>query len=382
MRPPAIARQSQPLEPPIMTEQDDSIATAVRRLLAGFQAEDGAGETLGAAVLEGVLVRDGLVQVTLGVDRARAPALEAARRAAEGAIGRLPGVRNATVVLTAHRAPAPAQPKPQAAPKPEARPPAQKPMPIPGVAHVMAVASGKGGVGKSTVSVNLAVALVQLGLRVGLMDADIYGPSLPRMLGAHRRPEVRGERLIPIEAWGLKAMSMGLLVEEDSAMIWRGPMIMGAVQQFLGQVEWGELDVLVVDLPPGTGDIQLTLSQRVQVTGAVIVSTPQDIALIDARRAVRMFEKVAIPVFGVIENMSVFCCPNCGHRAEIFGHGGARAEAARLGQPFLGEIPLLMDVRSMSDAGTPIVAAAPSSEAAQGFMRIAEGLAERLKAQA
>jgi ATP-binding protein involved in chromosome partitioning len=327
-------------------------------------------------------VRDGLVQVTLGVDRARAPALEAARRAAEGAIGRLPGVRNATVVLTAHRAPAPAQPKPQAAPKPEARPPAQKPMPIPGVAHVMAVASGKGGVGKSTVSVNLAVALVQLGLRVGLMDADIYGPSLPRMLGAHRRPEVRGERLIPIEAWGLKAMSMGLLVEEDSAMIWRGPMIMGAVQQFLGQVEWGELDVLVVDLPPGTGDIQLTLSQRVQVTGAVIVSTPQDIALIDARRAVRMFEKVAIPVFGVIENMSVFCCPNCGHRAEIFGHGGARAEAARLGQPFLGEIPLLMDVRSMSDAGTPIVAAAPSSEAAQGFMRIAEGLAERLKAQA
>jgi ATP-binding protein involved in chromosome partitioning len=367
-----------------MTEQDDSLATAVRRLLAGFQAQDSAGETLGAAVVEGVLVRDGLVQVTLGVDRARAPALEAARRAAEGAIGRLPGVRNATVVLTAHRAPAPVQSpaQTQASPKPEARPPAPRPMPIPGIAHVMAVASGKGGVGKSTVSVNLAVALVQLGLKVGLMDADIYGPSLPRMLGAHRRPEVRGDRLIPVEAWGLKAMSMGLLVEEDSAMIWRGPMIMGAVQQFLGQVEWGELDVLVVDLPPGTGDIQLTLSQRVQVTGAVIVSTPQDIALIDARRAVRMFEKVAIPVFGVIENMSVFCCPNCGHRAEIFGHGGARAEAARLGQPFLGEIPLLMDVRAMSDAGTPIVSAAPASEGAQGFLRIAEGLAERLKAQA
>ncbi len=360
-----------------MTEHDDSLATAVRRLLAGFQAEDSGGDSLGAAVLEGVLVRDGLVQVTLGVDRARAPALEAARRAAEGAIGRLPGVRNATVVLTAHRAPAPAAAPPPA----DARPPAPKPMPIPGIAHVMAVASGKGGVGKSTVSVNLAVALVQLGLKVGLMDADIYGPSLPRMLGAHRRPEVRGDRMIPIEAWGLKAMSMGLLVEEDSAMIWRGPMIMGAVQQFLGQVEWGELDVLVVDLPPGTGDIQLTLSQRVQVTGAVIVSTPQDIALIDARRAVRMFEKVAIPVFGVIENMSVFCCPNCGHRAEIFGHGGARAEAARLGQPFLGEIPLLLDVRALSDAGTPIVAAAPESEGAQGFMRIAEGLAERLKAK-
>jgi ATP-binding protein involved in chromosome partitioning len=245
----------------------------------------------------------------------------------------------------------------------------------------MAIASGKGGVGKSTVSVNLAVALARLGLRVGLMDADIYGPSLPRMLGERRRPEVRGDRMIPVEAWGLKAMSMGLLVEEDSAMIWRGPMIMGAVQQFLGQVEWGALDVLVVDLPPGTGDIQLTLSQRVKVSGAVIVSTPQDIALIDARRAVKMFEKVEIPVFGVIENMSVFCCPNCGHRSDIFGHGGARAEAARSGHAFLGEIPLLMDVRSMSDAGTPIVAAAPESEGGRAFIAIAESLADRLKAQ-
>ena len=364
---------------------DDTIALAVRRLLAGFQAEDAAGETLGSATLEGVLVRDGLVQVTLGVERARADALEPARRAAEGAIARLPGVANATIVLTAHRAsaapvatPQPAPPQP-APPQPAARPPAPKPMPIPGVAHVMAVASGKGGVGKSTVSVNLAVALARLGLRVGLMDADIYGPSLPRMLGEHRRPEVRGDRMIPVDAWGLRAMSMGLLVEEDSAMIWRGPMIMGAVQQFLGQVEWGELDVLVVALPPGTGDIQLTLSQRVQVSGAVIVSTPQDIALIDARRAVRMFEKVEIPVFGVIENMSVFCCPNCGHRSEIFGHGGARAEAHRLGHVFLGEIPLLLDVRSMSDAGTPIVAAAPSSEGARAFIAIAEALAPKLR---
>jgi ATP-binding protein involved in chromosome partitioning len=369
-----------------MSETDDTIALAVRRLLATFQAEDAAGETLGAAALEGVLVRDGLVQVTLGVDRARAEALEPARRAVEGAIGRLAGVRNATIVLTAHRAPTPPQPAaPQpAAPQPaaQARPAAPKPRPIPGIAHVMAVASGKGGVGKSTVSVNLAVALARLGLRVGLMDADIYGPSLPRMLGEHRRPEVRGDRMMPVEAWGLRAMSMGLLVEEDSAMIWRGPMIMGAVQQFLGQVDWGELDVLVVDLPPGTGDIQLTLSQRVQVSGAVIVSTPQDIALIDARRAVRMFEKVEIPVFGVIENMSVFCCPNCGHRSDIFGHGGARAEAARLGHAFLGEIPLLLDVRSMSDAGTPIVAAAPSSEGARAFIAIAESLAERLKTPA
>jgi ATP-binding protein involved in chromosome partitioning len=359
-------------EAPGMTEHDDTIALAVRRLLSSFQAEDAAGETLGRAAVEDVLVRDGLVQVTLGVDRARAEAMAPACRAAEGAMARLPGVRNATIILTAHRAPQP--------PAPAARPPAPKPQPIPGVAHVMAVASGKGGVGKSTVSVNLAVALARRGLRVGLMDADIYGPSLPRMLGEHRRPEVRGDRMIPVTAWGLRAMSMGLLVEEDSAMIWRGPMIMGAVQQFLGQVEWGELDVLVVDLPPGTGDIQLTLSQRVQVSGAVIVSTPQDIALIDARRAVRMFEKVGIPVFGVIENMSVFCCPNCGHRSDIFGHGGARAEAARLGHAFLGEIPLLLDVRSMSDAGTPIVAAAPSSEGAQAVIAIAESLAGRLKA--
>jgi len=364
-----------------MKQPDDTIALAVRRLLAGFQAEDTAGETLGSAVLEGVLVRDGLVQVTFGVDRARAGALEPARRAAEGAIARLPGVRNATIVLTAHRASAPpAAPQPSA-PQPAARPAAPKPAPIPGVAHVVAVASGKGGVGKSTVAVNLAVAFARLGLRVGLMDADIYGPSLPRMLGEHRRPEVRNERMVPVSAWGLKAMSMGLLVDENSAMIWRGPMIMGAVQQFLGQVEWGELDVLVVDLPPGTGDIQLTLSQRVQVSGAVIVSTPQDIALIDARRAVRMFEKVEIPVFGLIENMSVFCCPNCGHRSDIFGHGGAREEAAKLGHAFLGEIPLLLDVRSMSDAGTPIVAAAPESEGARAFITIAEGLAGRLQTQ-
>jgi ATP-binding protein involved in chromosome partitioning len=361
-----------------MSEPDDTIALAVRRLLASFQAEDAAGEALGSAAVEGVLVRDGLVQVTLGIDRARAGALEPARRAAEGAMARLPGVRQATIVLTAHRAPTaqPAPPRPAA----QARPPAPKPQPIPGVAHVMAVASGKGGVGKSTVSVNLAVALARLGLWVGLMDADIYGPSLPRMLGEHRRPEVRGDRMIPVEAWGLKTMSMGLLVEEDSAMIWRGPMIMGAVQQFLGQVEWGELDVLVVDLPPGTGDIQLTLSQRVQISGAVIVSTPQDIALIDARRALKMFEKVEVPIFGVIENMSVFCCPQCGHRSNIFGHGGARAEAARLGHAFLGEIPLLLDVRSMSDAGTPIVAAAPESEGARAFIAIAESLAGRLKA--
>jgi len=360
-----------------MSGHDDVLASAVQRLLATFRSEDAAQDLLGGTAVEGIVARDGLVQVTLAVDPARAAALESARRTVEGAIARLPGVRNASVVLTAHRQAA-AQPAPPPQPHAHGRPPAPKPTALPGVAHVVAVASGKGGVGKSTVSVNLAVALTRLGLRVGLMDADIYGPSLPRMLGANRRPEIRGDRMIPVEAWGLKAMSMGFLVEEDSAMIWRGPMIMGAVQQFLGQVEWGELDVLIVDLPPGTGDIQLTLSQRVKVTGAVIVSTPQDIALIDARRAVRMFEKVEIPIFGIIENMSVFCCPNCGHKSEIFGHGGARLEADRLGQSFLGEIPLLLDVRHMSDAGTPIVAAAPESEGARAFAAIADTLAARL----
>jgi ATP-binding protein involved in chromosome partitioning len=363
-----------------MSGNDDDLAAAVKRLLATFRSEDVGQDLLGGASVEGIAVRDGLVQVTLAVDRARAPALESARRATEGAIARLAGVRNASVILTAHRETGAPAPPPPAAHAPHGRPPAPKPMPLPGVAHVVAVASGKGGVGKSTVSVNLAVALARLGLRVGLMDADIYGPSLPRMLGANRRPEIRGDRMIPVEAWGLKAMSMGFLVEEDSAVIWRGPMIMGAVQQFLGQVEWGELDVLVVDLPPGTGDIQLTLSQRVKVTGAVIVSTPQDIALIDARRAVQMFDKVGIPIFGLIENMSVFCCPNCGHLSEIFGHGGAKDEATRLGQEFLGEIPLLLDVRQMSDAGTPIVAAAPDSEGARAFAAIAHSLAARLAA--
>ena len=359
-----------------MPEKDDAIATAVRRLLANFQSEDARGEVLGGVDIEDVLVRDGLVQVSLAVARDRAPALDPARRAMEAAIARLPGVTNATVVLTAHRAAAPA-----AAPAtPAARPPAPRPQPLPGVGQVIAVASGKGGVGKSTVSVNLAVALARSGLRVGLMDADIYGPSLPRMLGASRRPEVRGDRLIPVQAWGVSAMSMGFLVEEDSAVIWRGPMIMGAVQQFLGQVDWGTLDILVVDLPPGTGDIQLTLSQRVKVTGAVVVSTPQDIALIDARRAVKMFEKVEIPVLGVIENMSYFCCPNCGHRSEIFGHGGARAEAKKLGQTFLGEIPLLLEIRELSDAGTPVVAAAPESEAGRAFAAIAASLAQLLAA--
>jgi ATP-binding protein involved in chromosome partitioning len=346
-----------------------------------------------AGLIQGLAVGPGRAGFMLEVEAADVALYTPVSEAAETALLRVPGVERAQVVLTtrespgapapseAYRVEARARPREQAPAHAHPHKPAPRPQPVPFVRRVVAVASGKGGVGKSTVAVNLAAALARRGLKVGLMDADIYGPSLPRMLGEHRRPEVRNERMVPVSAWGLKAMSMGLLVDENSAMIWRGPMIMGAVQQFLGQVEWGELDVLVVDLPPGTGDIQLTLSQRVQVSGAVIVSTPQDIALIDARRAVRMFEKVEIPVFGLIENMSVFCCPNCGHRSEIFGHGGARAEAAKLGHAFLGEIPLLLDVRSTSDAGTPIVAAAPESEGARPFITIAEGLAGRLKSQ-
>jgi ATP-binding protein involved in chromosome partitioning len=239
------------------------------------------------------------------------------------------------------------------------------------VRRVIAVASGKGGVGKSTVAVNLAVALAQSGLAVGLIDADVHGPSLPRMLGASAKPEVRDGKMVPVPAWGVACMSIGFLVPEDQAMIWRGPMVMGALTQMLGQVAWGALDVMVIDLPPGTGDAQLTLSQKVDLAGAVIVSTPQDIALIDARRGVAMFRKVGVPILGLIENMSYFGCPHCGTRSEVFGHGGARAEAARQGVAFLGQIPLLAAVRESGDAGRPIVVAAPDSEAAQAFRAIA-----------
>ena len=241
--------------------------------------------------------------------------------------------------------------------------------------RILAVASGKGGVGKSTVSSNLAVALARQGRRVGLLDADIYGPSQPRMMGVNRRPaSPDGKTIIPLVAHGVTMMSIGLMLKEDEAVVWRGPMLMGALQQLLGQVAWGELDVLIVDLPPGTGDVQLTLCQKTHLTGALIVSTPQDVALLDARRAIDMFAKLKTPVLGLIENMSTYVCPNCGHEAHIFGHGGVRAEAAKLGAPFLGEIPLSLDVRLAGDAGTPIaVGDGPVSDA---YARIARRLVE------
>lgn len=319
-----------------------------------------------AGLVEAVQVKNGLVQVSLLTDRASAPAMETVRRAAEELLARQPGVTNATVVLTAHKPPPPA-------PTPEG-----KAKLLPEVGAIVAVASGKGGVGKSTVAINLAVALARQGLAVGLLDADIYGPSLPRMLGLARKPEVKRDKMIPIEAWGLKAMSLGFLVDEDTPMIWRGPMVMGALEQMMGQVTWGKLDIMIVDMPPGTGDAQLTMAQRVTLAGAVIVSTPQDIALLDARRGVRMFERTKVPVLGLVENMSFFCCPNCNHRSEIFGHGGARKEAEALGTEFLGEVPLVLEVRVAGDAGTPIVASAPDSPAAQAFAAIAARLWQKV----
>jgi ATP-binding protein involved in chromosome partitioning len=315
-------------------------------------------------MLDGVHEKDGLVQVTLAIKREDAAALEPLREKIEATLAALPGVKNAAAVFTAHREPAPPPKPPEAA--------------LPSVKSVIAVASGKGGVGKSTVAVNLAVALAQTGLKVGLLDADIYGPSLPRMLGLNRKPEVRDGKMLPLHAWGLSCMSIGFLVDEETAMVWRGPMVMGALNQLLTQVEWGTLDVLVIDMPPGTGDTQLTLAQKASLFGAVIVSTPQDIALLDARRGTKMFEQVRVPVLGIVENMSYFNCPNCHHRTDIFGHGGARAEAARIGVPFLGEVPLLLAIRETGDEGAPITASGPEGEAAQAFKAIAVQVAGML----
>ncbi len=352
----------------------DVLREALRAII-----DPGSGKDIvSAGLIEGIEVRGGLVQVALLTDRAHAEAMEPVRRAAESLLSRQAGVTNASAVLTAHKAPA--QPPPAAG---HGHSHGQKPpLLLPEVKAIVAVASGKGGVGKSTVAVNLAVSFARQGLRTGLLDADIYGPSLPRMLGLNRKPEVRQDKMIPLEAWGLKCMSIGFLVDEETPMIWRGPMVMGALEQMMGQVEWGALDILVVDMPPGTGDAQLTMAQRVALTGAVIVSTPQDIALIDARRGVRMFEKTRVPVLGLVENMSFFCCPACGHRAEIFGHGGARLEAQRLGSEFLGEVPLLLDIRTASDGGTPIAAAAPESAGAHAFAAIAARVWEKVSGAA
>ncbi len=342
-----------------------------------------------SGLLDGLSIRDGEVSALILATRETAPALEGLRVQAEQLLASQPGVRGAKVMLTGT-----AQSRPSLPPKHDhdhvghshanhgpAGAPGQaggRAKLLPDVGAIIAVASGKGGVGKSTTAVNLAVALAREGLRTGLLDADIYGPSLPTMLGTHRKPQVVDGKMIPLQAWGLKAMSIGFLVDAEQAMVWRGPMVMGALEQMMGQVEWGALDVLVVDMPPGTGDAQLTMAQRVSLAGAVIVSTPQDIALADARRGVNMFAKTHVPVLGIIENMSYFNCPHCGERSDVFGHGGARAEAAKLGVEFLGEIPLLLKIRETSDAGKPIVAADPESDAARPYIEIARKLAAKL----
>ncbi len=352
----------------------DALAEAVRRALAGVVETEQGRDLAALGWVESVVARDGLVQVTLAVPRERARALEPLRAAAERAVAAVPGVISATVILTAHRAEAP-----PSAPAKKA-PAGQGAMLLPDVRAIVAVASGKGGVGKSTTAVNLAVALAAQGLAVGLLDADIYGPSLPQMLGTQEKPRAVNGRIQTVSRWGLRAMSIGFLVEQETPMVWRGPMVMGALEQMMGQVDWGPLDIMIVDMPPGTGDAQLTMSQRVPLAGAVIVSTPQDVALIDARRGVRMFEKVGVPVLGLIENMSVFCCPNCGHTTEIFGHGGAKAEAARLGVEFLGELPLKLAIRELADAGTPIVMARPETEEAATYRAIAARIWEKASA--
>jgi ATP-binding protein involved in chromosome partitioning len=262
------------------------------------------------------------------------------------------------------------------------RRPPPAPAGLPGVGAIVAVASGKGGVGKSTVAVNLALSLARLGLKAGLMDADVYGPSVPRLLDIRHKPETDGRKLIPIGKYGIVAMSLGFLLKEDEAAIWRGPMVQSALVQMLNDTDWGELDVLVLDMPPGTGDAQLTITQRVPLKGAVIVSTPQDIALIDARKGIAMFQKVQVPILGIVENMSLFVCPDCGSRHDIFGHGGARQTAQTMGVPFLGEIPLVPRIRETSDAGTPVSVAVPDGPEAEAFLAVARQVKAALQTAA
>ncbi len=362
-----------------MADRTASLDETLMEVLRGVAGPDGQ-DIVSAGLVDGIQSKDGLVQLALRSDRSQVGRMERVAAEATSLLRRQPGVLNASVVLTAHRPPTPPAPAPRpepamtAPPKGVMRGHGEDPNGakfLPGVRHVIAVASGKGGVGKSTLAVNLAAAFGAMGLRTGLIDADIHGPSLARMLGVNRKPEVVGQTMQPVHAFGISAMSMAFLVPEDQPMIWRGPMVMGALQQILGQTAWGELDVMVIDTPPGTGDAQLTLAQRVNLAGAVIVSTPQDIALIDARRGVAMFEKTGVRILGLVENMSFFHCPNCGHDAPIFGHGGARTEALRLSVPFLGEVPLLLDVRAAGDAGNPIVLSAPGSAGALAIRAIA-----------
>ena len=346
-------------------------------------------------MIQGLVVKDGHVGFVLEVAPGQGPKSEPLRRICEAMVLGVSGVKSVTAVLTAHddhpqqkpqqdhhhheHAPrAPQARQNQQSPQVDRRPPPPQ-AGIPGVKNIIAVASGKGGVGKSTVAVNLALSLAKLGLKVGLLDADIYGPSVPRLLAITEKPESDGHRLMPIERHGIKTMSIGFLVKEDEAMIWRGPMVQSALTQMLSDVAWAPLDVLVLDMPPGTGDAQLTIAQRVPLKGAVIVSTPQDIALIDAKKGIAMFNKTQVPILGIVENMSMFICPDCGSAHAIFGHGGARETAEKLRVPFLGEIPLVPRIRETSDSGQPISVSAPDSAEAKAFLDLAKQVAVALE---
>jgi len=330
------------------------------------------GDIVAAGIIRALTIEGGNVRFVLEIDPAKSEAYAPVRDQAEALVSNLAGVEKVSALMTAHSTKAPPDLKPNKPAEP------QGPQKIPGIAKIIAVASGKGGVGKSTVSANLACALAQAGKRVGLLDADVYGPSQPRMLGVSGRPaSPDGKTILPLRNHGVTMMSIGLMTNDDQAVVWRGPMLMGALQQMMMQVQWGALDVLIVDLPPGTGDVQMTLAQKAQVDGAIVVSTPQDVALIDARKGIDMFHKLNVPILGLIENMSTHICSNCGHEEHIFGHGGVAAEAEKLNVPLLAEVPLHLDVRLAADGGAPIVVSKPDSAQARAFQDIAAALVER-----
>lgn len=343
---------------------------AVLEALKTIEDPTGKGDIVSAGVVRALNVDGGNVRFVLEIDPSRADAYGPTRDQAEALVKGVAGVENLSVVLTGHSA-QPAPPDLKLGHKSEPKGPEK----IPGVNHIIAIASGKGGVGKSTVSANLACALAAQGRRVGLLDADVYGPSQPRMLGVSGRPaSPDGKTILPMRNHGVTMMSIGLMTNDDQAVVWRGPMLMGALQQMMMQVQWGALDVLLVDLPPGTGDVQMTLAQKAQVDGAIIVSTPQDVALIDARKGIDMFQQLNVPIVGMIENMSTHICSNCGHEEHVFGHGGVADEAAKLNVPLLAEIPLHLDIRLAADGGAPIVVSAPDSAQAKGFVDVAQAL--------
>ena len=365
-----------------MASRDEVMAA-----LAGVPGPDGKTPLPESGAISGLTIRDGKVFLAIVVDPDKARVLETMRARAEAAIKAAPGVTSAVVTLTAEAAreiggaAAGHAHAHGGGHQRQAGHGVRSTAPIPGVRHIIAVASGKGGVGKSTVACNLAVGLGRLGLKVGVLDADLFGPSMPRLFGITAKPELApdGQKLVPLDAFGVKVMSIGFLIEEGAPVIWRGPMVMSALTQLLREVDWGVLDVLVVDMPPGTGDTQLTMAQNVPLSGAVIVSTPQDLALIDARRGIAMFKQVQVPLIGVVENMSYFLCPHCGGRTDVFSHAGAQREAEKLGVPFLGEVPLDIAIRANSDDGRPVVASLPDSGHAGAFLEIARRVAQTLE---